>query len=117
MLARDYHEDGIHILRVEGEIDLASSPELRVLLMAHAKARRRSLLLDFSEVKYVDSSALATLIEYVRKARDFGGRFALAQVSARVHTVFQLARLHEFLSIYPTLAEAKAALSAPSPPA
>ena len=113
MQTREFSEDGLHILAIEGEIDLACSPELREVLHAHAKARRPALVLDFKGVSYVDSSGLATLIEYVRKAQPYGGRFALVNVSERVQTIFDLVRLSEFLSIYPTLVEARAALLAP----
>ncbi len=113
MQTREFSEDGLHVLALEGEIDLACSPELREMLHAQAKARCPVLVLDFKGVSYVDSSGLATLIEYVRKAQEYGGKFALVQVSARVQTIFDLVRLSEFLSIHPTLADAKAALSAP----
>lgn len=113
MQTREFSEDGLHILAIEGEIDLARSPELREVLHAHAKVRRPTLVLDFKGVSYVDSSGLATLIEYVRKAQAYGGRFALVNVSERVQTIFDLVRLSEFLSIYPTLADAKIALLAP----
>ena len=113
MQTREFSEPGLHILALDGEIDLACSPELRDVLQAQAKARRPVLVLDFAGVSYVDSSGLATLIEYVRKAQAFGGSFALVNVSARVQTIFDLVRLSEFLSIFPTLADARAALIAP----
>ncbi len=113
MQSREYSEAGLHILVIEGEIDLACSPELRELLHAQVKARRPVLVLDFKGVSYVDSSGLATLIEYVRKAQDFGGKFGLVQVNERVQTIFDLVRLSEFLSIHPTLADARTALLAP----
>lgn len=115
MQARATEEDGVHIIALEGEIDLACSPELRELLHEHARARRPVLLLDFEGVNYVDSSGLATLVEYVRKTQDFGGRFALAQVNSRVRTILDLVRLSEVFPIYQTLAEAKAALAGPPP--
>ena len=113
MQTREFSDGGLHILAIEGEIDLARSPELRGVLQAHSKARRPTLVLDFQAVSYVDSSGLATLIEYVRDAQTYGGRFALVNVSERVQTIFDLVRLSEFLSIYPTLADAKTALLAP----
>ncbi len=113
MQTREISEAGLHILVIDGEIDLACSPELREVLHAQAKARRPALVLDFKGVSYVDSSGLATLIEYVRKAQAYGGSFALVNVSERVQTIFDLVRLSEFLSIYPTLADARAALLAP----
>jgi len=114
MQTRDHHDQGLDVLAIEGEIDLARSPELRALLHAYAKKKSPVLVIDFAGVEYVDSSGLATLIEYVRLAQPFGGKFALVQVSARVKTIFDLVRLTEFFPIFPSLAEARAALLAPS---
>ncbi len=116
MQARESNEDGLHIIALEGEIDLACSPELREILDAHAKAKRPALVLDFLAVKYVDSSGLATLVEYVRKVQDFGGKLALASVNTRVRTILDLVRLSEIFPIFSTVAEAKAALLG-TPPA
>ncbi len=102
----------MQVLAIDGEIDLACSPDLRTLLHGYAKKKAPALLLDFQGVTYVDSSGLATLIEYVRLAQPFGGKFGLAHVSERVRTIFDLVRLTEFFPIYPTLAEARAALLA-----
>jgi len=112
MQGSERDEDGVHILALDGEIDLESSPELRTLLAARAEAKEPRLVVDFSEVTYIDSSGLATLVEYVQNALKFGGRFALGGVSERLRTVFDLARLGEIFAIYPSTAEAKAALLA-----
>jgi anti-sigma B factor antagonist len=104
------HDENLHVLRLAGEIDLSTSPELRARLQQHAKAKCPALVLDFSEVRYIDSSGLATIVEYVQHARAFDGRLALAHVSDRVRTIFELVRLHEILPIHPTVAEAAAAL-------
>jgi len=112
MQTRELQEDGLDVLLIEGEIDLACSPDLRAVLHAFAKKRVPVLVIDFQQVSYVDSSGLATLIEYVRLAQDFGGKFGLVSVSARVKTIFDLVRLTEFFPIYPSLLEARAALLA-----
>jgi anti-sigma B factor antagonist len=110
MQTREHTDQGVPVLVIEGEIDLACSPDLRAVLHSYAKKKTPVLLLDFQAVSYVDSSGLATLVEYFRLAQPFGGKLALAQVSQRVRTIFDLVRLTEFLPIYPTLAEARAAL-------
>jgi len=113
MQTREHTDQGLQVLVIEGEIDLACSPDLRAILHGYAKKKVPALALDFEAVKYVDSSGLATLVEYVRLAQPFRGRFGLANVNQRVRTIFELVRLHEFFPIYPTLAEARAALLAP----
>ena len=112
MQTREHQDNGLDVLAIEGEIDLACSPELREILHAYAKKKCPALLLDFSGVDYVDSSGLATLVEYVRLAQPYGGKFGLISVSDRVRTIFDLVRLTEFLPIFPSPAEARAALLA-----
>jgi anti-sigma B factor antagonist len=99
-------ENGFAVLNLTGEVDLQHSPALRKLLQEKIKARCRALILDFSGVSYIDSSGLATLVEYRRDSRAYDGVFALVQLSTRVRTIFELVRLNEIISIYPTLAEA-----------
>jgi anti-sigma B factor antagonist len=112
MRTREHQQEGLNVLVIEGEIDLACSPELRAVLHGFAKKKTPALVLDFQGVGYVDSSGLATLVEYVRLAQAFGGKFGLTQVSDRVRTIFDLVRLTEFLPIFLTLADARAALLA-----
>ncbi len=110
---RESQEGGLCVLGLTGQVDLHSSPELRALLQAKIKAQCASLILDFSGLDYIESSGLATLVEYCRDARSFGGKLALAGLSERVRTVFDVVRLNEILPIYPTVAEAVATSSAP----
>jgi len=113
MQAREHIDDqnGVHVVELSGEVDLHHSPQLRGVLLGHAEAKRPALLLDLSGVSYMDSSGLATLIEYLQQALKFQGKLALAGVSDRLRTIFDLARLGEIFSIYATVEEAKAALS------
>jgi anti-sigma B factor antagonist len=104
--------DGLHIIALHGEVDMHHVSELRSMLARHAEELRRALLVDFTGVTYIDSSGLATLVEYVQKAMDFQGTFALGGVSERLRAIFDIARLGEVFTIRPTIAEAKAALGA-----
>jgi len=103
--------DGLHVVELSGEVDLHHSVELREILNRHAEEQRRALLVDFTGVTYIDSAGLATLIEYVQRTISFGGKLAVGGLSDRVRTVFELARLDQVFSLFPTRAEAKAVLS------
>jgi anti-sigma B factor antagonist len=102
--------DGFLVLSLEGEIDLQHSPEVREVLMRKIKSRCPVLVVDFTAVSYIDSSGLATIVEYFRDSREFSGKLALAGMNQRVRTIFDLVRLGEFMSIFPTLDEAASAL-------
>jgi anti-sigma B factor antagonist len=102
-------ESGAHILQIEGEIDLHASPKLRAALQALVEKKTPAVLIDFSGVKYIDSSGLATLVEHVRDSKGYGGKIALFALQPKVKMVFELVRLNELF----TLADSKdAALAA-----
>ena len=102
--------EGLTTLKISGEIDLQASPELRANLLACAKAKEPCLLLDFTEVAYIDSSGLATLIEYVRESEPFAGKMALFGLQKKVRTIFDLVRLNELFVIGLSAEEALGAL-------
>jgi anti-sigma B factor antagonist len=107
---RELMTAGVLVLELSGEIDLQHSPELRRLLQARAAQRTPALVLDFTGVKYIDSSGLATLIEYYQSSRAYDGKIKVAGLSNRVRSIFELVRLHEVFPICATVPEATQAL-------
>ena len=105
-------EDNVPILSIVGDIDLESSPALRTALRAKISQKTPKLLLDFAGVKYIDSSGLATLIEYFQGVQGFGGKLALAALSPRVKNVFEIVRLEQIFSLHPDVPSALTALKA-----
>lgn len=103
---------GLTTLKLSGEIDLHASPMLRAELQKCAQEKVPALVLDFTSVDYIDSSGLATLIEYVRETGAFKGKFALFGLQKKVRTIFDLVRLNELFVISGTAEEAAAALAA-----
>jgi len=105
-------EDNIPIVTIVGDIDLESSPQLRAFLKPKSSQKTPRLLLDFSQVSYIDSSGLATLIEYFQAVQGFKGKLALASLSPRVKNVFEIVRLEQIFSLHPDIPSALAALKA-----
>jgi anti-sigma B factor antagonist len=103
-------EESIPIISISGDIDLESSPKLREFLKPKAAQKTLRLLLDFTGVNYIDSSGLATLIEYFQSVQGSGGKLALASLSPRVKNVFEIVRLEQIFSLYPDIPAALAAL-------
>ena len=105
-------EDNIPVVLITGDIDLESSPKLREFLKPLSSKKTPLLLLDFSGVNYIDSSGLATLIEYFQAVQGFKGKLALACLSPRVKNVFEIVRLEQIFSLHPDVPSALAALKA-----
>lgn len=103
--------DRLSVLTLEGEIDLLHSPDLREILRAKVANECPALAIDLSGVSYIDSSGLATLVEYYRDSMAFAGKFALVGLRDEVRTIFELTGLDELIPAYPSVAEAKAALA------
>src|SRR5277367_3560454 len=110
MQITEHTEDTIPVVSITGDIDLETSPQLRDFLKPKSSKKTPALLLDFSGVNYIDSSGLATLIEYFQAVQGFKGRLALAALSPRVKNVFEIVRLEQIFAIYPDVPNALAAL-------
>jgi anti-sigma B factor antagonist len=107
--------EGIPILDVDGEVDLSTSPRLRVLVLAEIGPGRASLLLDLGGVTYMDSSGLATLVEALQLSRAHGGALALYGLSDQVRRIFELSQLHKVFRIAAGEDEAVRALGGGAP--
>ncbi len=100
----------VPVVSIKGDVDLESSPKLRDYLKPKADQKCPRLLLDFANVNYIDSSGLATLIEYFQQIQNFGGKLALASLTPRVQNVFEIVRLQEIFSLHPDLNTALSSL-------
>ncbi len=110
MRLRECRYDGICVFQLEGEIDLHYAPALRSLFEAKARARCRALVVDLSEVSFIDSTGISVLLEYLRDATDFDGRFCLAAPTEHVRTVFEIVQLWRALPTFDNVDSAIAAL-------
>ena len=98
------------IVDVSGDIDLANSTEVRKALLHEVHDNRRPrVVLNLSEVRYIDSSGVASLVESLKASRDIGSRFILVGLSGAAREVMQLSRLLKVFEIYDTEIEALAA--------
>ena len=82
------------VAAVRGEIDLHNSPELRTAVLdVLLKPNPKKLILNLSEVPYMDSSAIAVLVEALQKVRRAGGKIFLTDLQPRVRGLLEIARL------------------------
>jgi len=82
------------VASVRGEIDLHNSPDLRgILLELLTKHEPKRLILNLAQVPYMDSSAIAVLVEALQRIRKSGGRIFLTDLQPRVKGLLEIARL------------------------
>lgn len=95
----DVETEGAVTLRIGGEVDLYSSPELRSAVQRHLPRAKTALCIDLSRVAYMDSSGVATLVEAMRNAQTKKVDFILVTPSDPVMKVLQLSRLDTVFEI------------------
>ena len=88
------------VAQISGEIDLHNSPQLRdALLNVLLKNLPKKLVLNLSQVPYMDSSAIAVLVEALRKMQRSGGKVWLTNLQPRVKGLLEIARLNAIFGI------------------
>jgi len=86
------------VVMLIGEVDLHYSPMARKCILDNLN-KNANVLVDLSQVKYIDSSGIASLVEGFQLARSKKLQFGLVGVSDAARQVLQLARLDKVFLI------------------
>jgi len=89
--------DGAVRVRPKGELDLASVDDLDARLRAECAAGRRRLVLDLSELRFMDSTGLRLMLTWDARARSDGIEFVVTTPPEHVERVIVLAGVRERL--------------------
>jgi anti-sigma B factor antagonist len=101
---------GHHVIAVRGEIDLFTAPQLKQAVVEAIDAGDDRVVIDLSELTFLDSTGLGVLIGAVRRLRAKGGALAIVNTEPSIAKTFQITGLDKVFTILPTRAEALAAL-------
>lgn len=93
---------------LQGNIDLHRTPEVHKALAGACEDQPSLIVVNLQDVSYIDSSGIGTLVEVLRRVRDFGGKLVLCCVNDRVYNVLEITKLSNIFTMYPTEAEALA---------
>ena len=92
-IAVSNRDEGI-LVRLRGRVTIDSSPALRDRLMALLRAQSpKAIIVDLSDVSYLDSSGLATLIEGLGVARMRQTTLCVQGLHGRLLQLFEATRL------------------------
>jgi anti-sigma B factor antagonist len=93
-----------------GAIDLHVSPELRTSLREIIDGEKpKRLIVDLSQVPYIDSSGIAVLIGAMQSLQLEGGVFLIAGAREGVRMIFESAKLDQYFKLFPDVEAATAA--------
>ena len=101
-------KDKLSIFKVlEENLNSLIAPNLKSEFIFLRNEGVRNLILDLSEVKYVDSSGLSSILTASRLWKDYGSFVITGVVHPTVKKLIEISRLETILTIIPTLEESE----------
>jgi N-acetylglucosaminyldiphosphoundecaprenol N-acetyl-beta-D-mannosaminyltransferase len=101
--------DHTAILQVEGRLDRSNTAEFNQKAQ-QALVLTPRIVIDLSKAVFLDSSAIGTLVNLAKQARDAGGDVTLASPPPQITKVLSLLRLDRFFEIHTDVHAAQQAL-------
>jgi anti-sigma B factor antagonist len=93
------------VVHLQGEVDLASAPQLRRGIYELIDQGNNQIAVDLSGVDFMDSTGLGVLIGSLKRLREAGGSMVLAGIRPAVSRVFEITGLDRIFTIHGSLAE------------
>jgi len=102
-------QGNVTILQVQGKLDAMNSPELDTRLTGLVESGIRQIAVDLAGIDYVSSAGLRVFLSAAKHLKQAQGKLALANPSAQVQQIFDIAGFASILPIFKTLNEAVSA--------
>jgi anti-sigma B factor antagonist len=97
------------VIALQGELDLASAPQLASAIERAESQARETLVLDLGELDFIDSAGLRVILAAHERAQDTGREFAVTPGTPQVRRLFTVAGVSGHLH---TIAQPDAVLAA-----
>lgn len=82
---------------LDGEIDIATAPAIRRLLMAAISGGDVDLAVDISDVTFIGAAGIGVLVAAANRAREAGGSLSLLEPSPQVQRLLDVLHLDRIL--------------------
>lgn len=90
---------GAITIRLNGELDLSAAPEMQAELEPYVNQSKRSLILDFKDLHYIDSTGIGILIRILKRRTAIGSEFKLTEVSPKIKKLFDITGISQYLDL------------------
>jgi anti-sigma B factor antagonist len=106
MNVTEREQNGITIFTIEGRVDSEGAVDLDLALQTATSEGKHKMILDMSEVRYINSAGLRTLADILTQNKANGGDLKLVNLNPKVQRVMQIIGFDKFFAIHQTVAEA-----------
>lgn len=94
---------------LSGRFDAHQVPRIQKEIDAALANGANTVIMDLTEVNFVDSSALAVMVRTMKHCRERSGELLLCGLRQPVRIIFELTRMDKAFRIFDTLSDARAA--------
>jgi anti-sigma B factor antagonist len=106
--------DGTGVIDLRGEINLAADQALQAAYEAAARGDPKTIVLNFAQVDYINSTGIALIVGLLARARKEHRAVSAFGLSDHYRQIFAITRLSDFMGIYPDEDSAVTATAAAS---
>jgi anti-sigma B factor antagonist len=97
-------KDGaVAVFALSGTLDIATSPTLRAALLEAADRDDHEMIVDLTQLEFLDSTGLGALIGAHKRASEHGGAVRLVAHEGQILRLLRITGLLEVFSVYPNL--------------
>ncbi len=93
----------VTVVTVDGDVDMSTAPELEERLIGLSDGGALNLVVDLTEVDFLDSSALGVLVGVHKRVTAAGGTIRLVCGHPRIERIFAITRLTEVIPVFESL--------------
>jgi anti-anti-sigma factor len=104
--ARESAGEAYTLVEIVGEADVTNTDDLRHLLEEEVSQQPRTLIIDLSGLRFMDSSALHALLRVNRSMDRQGGVLALVSPQPAVAKILRLTTADRLIPVFDSVAEA-----------
>jgi anti-sigma B factor antagonist len=98
--------NGYALIALRGELDIYTAPRFEEVLLESIDAGTRRLIVDLTEVSFIDSTALGVVVGAVKQLRMVDGSLEIICTSPDIRRIFEITGLDRILTFYVTRSEA-----------
>jgi len=99
-------EGGAAVVTVKGRIDAVTAPEFETGLLALMAGGDVTMVLNFSELEYISSAGLRSILSVAKQLKAKSGKLLFAGLQGPVKDVFKISGFGSIFSIFETEADA-----------
>jgi anti-anti-sigma factor len=100
------HNNKLVITPEVNRLDISNAKEFKNLITSVIEEGEKNLVLDLSQVEFMDSTALGVIASLFKKLKEVNGELELCSLSPLVNELFDITRLNTIIKIHNTKEEA-----------